>query len=78
MFSQDLLSPLGLRAKSEERPQQVAHYRAADETVVMDLKERRERQRSTINLSISLAVVCGFPGNPMLHPMWTLQNYLPT
>lgn len=42
MFSQDLLSPLELRARSEERPQQVAYYRAADETWGMDL-ERRER-----------------------------------
>lgn len=32
MFSQDLLSPLELRARSEERPQQVAYYRAEDET----------------------------------------------
>lgn len=40
----DLLSPLEMGAESEERAQQVACYRTADETRGLFLEERRENK----------------------------------
>lgn len=40
----DLLSPLEMEAESEERAQQVACYRTADETGGLFLEERRENK----------------------------------
>ena len=43
MFHQDLVRPLGMKAESEERPQQVDGYRAGGETGGLDLEEQRGR-----------------------------------
>ena len=42
MFHQDLVRPLGMKAESEERPQQVDGYRAGGETGDLGVAERRE------------------------------------
>lgn len=43
MFSQDLLSPLGMGAQNKERPQQIVCYRAWDESGGLDLEKMKER-----------------------------------
>ena len=41
MFHQDLVRPLGMKAESEERPQQLVGYKPGAESGGLDLKERR-------------------------------------
>lgn len=42
VYHKDMFNSLEIWAKSEERPQYVVYYRAADETETLDLEERRE------------------------------------
>ena len=44
MFHQDPLSPLGMGAESEERPQQKSCYRPGDETGRLGMEERRKSE----------------------------------
>lgn len=65
VFSQDLLSPLGIGAKSEKQwPQKVFCYRSGDNTGRLKLEKRRDRRRSIFSLPAFLAgALCGFPRN---------------
>lgn len=65
VFHQDLLSPLGMRAESEERPQQVACCRAGDEAGGLDMQ--RERPEAHYLLSWPSC----FPGGLS---WWFLEN----
>lgn len=46
MFHPDLLNPLGMGAKSKNRPQQVVYKRAGDENGGLDLEETKENEEA--------------------------------
>lgn len=56
----DLLSPLGIGAESEERPQKVVCYTAGDKTGGVDMRERREFE--DLKLAYALSWTTCFSG----------------
>lgn len=61
VLHQDLLSPLGKKAGSEGRPQQVACCRAGDETGGLDMEESQDLKLTTC-LAGLLASLAGLAG----------------